>query len=70
MATTTFKGEGKMKKFPLYHSHYAAKQGGCFNCCADLTGQEHKESGYPEGKFQVKCPKCGFTKFYDVEEEK
>ena len=56
-----------MKRFPQYFNHESAKITGCFNCKADLSGQKHKESGYPSGKYQVKCPKCEYIKFYDVD---
>ena len=57
-----------MKKFTQYFNHVTAKMAGCFNCHTNLSDQNHTESGYPTGKYKVKCHKCGFTKFYDVDD--
>ena len=57
-----------MSRFPEYVSHISAKQQ-CFNCDCILVDQNHTLTDYPEGRWSVKCPKCGFTKFYDIKEK-
>lgn len=54
-----------MKTFPVYKSHDNV---GCFNCGADLYGEHYRSNEYPTGRFDVTCPKCEHTTFYDLEE--
>ena len=54
------------KTYPLYHSHDEAKIEGCFNCGRSLLKSEHKPSGYPSGKWDIRCDVCGMYTYYDV----
>jgi len=57
------------KEFKKYISHEIAKKNGCFGCCQNLENQPHILSDYPTGKYQVKCPKCGMSTWYDIKED-
>lgn len=57
------------KLYKTFKSHEQAKHLLCFNCYKSLEGTTHEESGYPDGKWRVKCLNCGMYSFYDVEEE-
>ena len=55
-----------MMYFPDYRSHEEAKLAGCFNCHQDLSSEQEVLTDYPIGRFVLKCPKCGFSKYYDI----
>ncbi len=54
------------RTFPTWYSHSAMKQNGCTRCITSLSGVEHIETSYEEGKFCVRCPSCSETNWYNI----
>ena len=57
------------KRFNIYTSHLIAQTNGCFQCCRHLTDITPKLSDYPDGKYQLRCPGCGASNWYDIEDK-
>jgi hypothetical protein len=59
-----------MRRFQVYPTHGVAKLSGCPLCHRTLRDQTHHETdrSWGGGHFKLKCPECGFAKWYDLAE--
>ncbi len=57
-------------RFPRYLTHETARINGCFSCCKSFSRDQFpKDSGYPDGKWQLTCRHCGTSTYYDCWEK-
>jgi DNA-directed RNA polymerase subunit RPC12/RpoP len=55
--------------FPIYDSHESAAQQPCIICGHNMEDEKFKYYDDSTGKYQLQCPECGASLFYDLEKE-